>query len=347
MACSLYLNKTPINMKSYLYSLFIFLSIFSLTNYSYATIVTSNGTGGGDWDDKTTWNPETVPGCVDTISILAGDVVEITANQDYEACPAMVILIYGTLHFPNNGPKFKLPCNSRIDGFAGGLISAPGHDNSNKISICGAWVFESNDPDLSGPFTLGTSTLPIELIGFDAKIDNTAVMLTWSTAVEINNDYFNIERSTNGLSFETIGTISGNGNSNIIQDYSYLDETPIKGTSYYRLKQTDYDGKFEYFKLITVNYSEEEDGTCVLNVYPNPCTGNCTINLADCPLAENEVDVQLYDAVGNQITNRIQPKSGGRDVSFHMNTNNNLSPGVYIVRSKTGSKQQTQKVIVK
>ena len=332
-------------MKITPYLLFILFALFYIQ--STATIVTSNGTGGGDWDDAATWDPSGVPGCVDTISILAGDVVAITNHQDYESCDPMVILIYGELTFPDNGPKFKLPCNSRIDGFAGGSITAPGHDNSNKISTCGDWVFESSDPDLEGPFSLGLSTLPIKLISFNAKIDNTAVALVWSTAVEINNDYFNIERSTNGLTFETIGTIKGSGNSSTIQDYTHRDETPLIGTAYYRLKQTDFDGKFEYFKLITVHYAEEDDGTCILKVYPNPCTGNCTINLADCPLAENEVDVQLYDAMGNRITNRIQPKSKGRDVSFHMNTNNNLSPGVYIVRSKTGTKQQTQKVIVK
>lgn len=334
-------------MKSLFSTLLLFVLTLTFTTPTYATIVTSNGTGGGIWDDASSWIPAGKPGCVDTISILAGDIIDMDSHQNYEACDPMVILIYGTLNFPDNGPKFNLPCNSRIDGFAGGQITAPGPDNSNKISTCGAWVWESGDGDILGPFSLGMSSLPVELISFEAKVDNTAVVLTWQTASEVNNDYFSIERSTNGLTFEEIGRVTANGDSRDIQEYSYYDENPIKGTSYYRLKQTDYNGSSEYVKLITANFSEEDDGTCVLNVYPNPCTGNCTINLDDCPLSDGEVAVELYDAMGKRIVNRIQPKSNDGDISFHLNTNNNLSPGVYIVRSKAGNKSESKTVIVK
>lgn len=333
-------------MKTILTSILFTLLILVISTSAFATMVTSNGTGGGNWDDASSWIPSGKSGCVDTISILAGDVIEITTQQDYESCGPIIILVYGTILFTDNGPKLKLPCGSSIEGL-GGLISAPGDDNSNKISICTEWVWESDESDLSGSFSLRLGTLPIKLVSFEAKIDNTAVLLTWSTAAEINNDYFTIERSTNGLSFEELGKIQGSGNSNVLKKYSYHDENPMKGISYYRLKQTDFDGRFEYFKLVTTDLSESEDGICLLNVYPNPCTGNCTINLDDCPLSSNEVDVQLYDAVGNKITNRIQPKNSDSDVSFYINTNNNLSPGVYIVRSKTGTKLQTQKVIIK
>lgn len=333
-------------MKSLLTSILFTLLILVISTPTFATMVTSNGTGGGDWDNASSWIPSGKPGCVDTISILAGDVIEITSQQDYESCGSIIILINGTLLFPNNGPKLRLPCGSSIKGM-GGLISAPGSDNSNKIFICTESVWESDEADLSGSFSLVTATLPITLISFEAEIDNTAVLLKWSTVAEINNDYFTIERSTNGLSFEELGKAQGSGNSNVLKTYSYRDENPLKGISYYRLKQTDFDGRFEYFQLVTADLSENEDGICLLNVYPNPCTGNCTINLADCPLSSSEVDVQLYDAVGNKITNRIQPKNSDSDVSFYINTNNNLSPGVYIVRSKTGTKLQTQKVIIK
>ncbi|MBI2279572.1 MAG: T9SS type A sorting domain-containing protein [Bacteroidetes bacterium] len=333
-------------MKSLLSSLIFIFLILVISTPTFATMVTSNGTGGGDWDDASSWSPSGVPGCVDTISILAGDVIEITTQQDYESCGPIIILVYGTILFPENGSKLKLPCGSSVEGL-GGLISAPGDDNSNKISICTEWVWESDEADMSGSFSLRLGALPITLVSFEAEIDNTTVLLKWTTAAEINNDYFTIERSTNGLSFEELGKIQGSGNSNVLKKYVYSDKKPLKGISYYRLKQTDFDGKFEYFKLVTANLSETEDGICLLNVYPNPCTGNCTINLDDCPLSSNEVDVQLYDAAGNKITNRIQPKNSDSDVSFHINTANNLSPGVYIVRAKTGNKLQTQKVIIK
>ena len=324
------------------------ISIFLLfPEINQATIVTSNGTGGGDWSDAATWNPAGVPGCVDTISILAGDVVEITSNQDYEACPPMVIQVYGNINFPDNGPKFRLSCDSYVQGFAGGSITAPGGDNSNKISICGTWVWESNEPDLVGPFELGVAPLPIELISFEAEIDNTSVKLTWKTASEINNDFFTIERSDNATSFEELAQIPGSGNSNNIREYQHYDDSPIMGTSYYRLKQTDFDGKYEYVKLIAINYNQDEDGICTLKVYPNPCVGSCTINLEDCPLADSQVDVELYDAFGKKIINRITPKSKDQDISFYLNSSNNLSPGVYIVKASTNGKNQSSKVVIK
>lgn len=327
---------------------FIFPIIVLIPKINLATIVVSNGTGGGDWDTPGTWVPAGIPGCVDTISILAGDIVSITTQQDYSACPSpMTIEIYGTLLFPSNGPKFKLPCGSVVVGYPGGLISAPGGDNSNKVFICADVVWESKDPDLSGPFELKVDPLPIELTFFDAKIDNTSVVLFWETSAEINNDFFTLERSENGLDFETITEIPGSGNSNTTMNYETYDDSPVLGTSYYRLKQTDFDGKFEYFKLIAVNFDQNEDGLCTLHIYPNPCIGSCTVDLKDCPLENSQVNVELYDALGKKIVNRITPKSNDQAISFHLNTSNNLAPGVYIVKSSTNGNNQSSRVIVK
>jgi hypothetical protein len=323
------------------------LLLICLPKLNHATIVTSNGTGGGDWSNSISWSPATVPGCFDTISILAGDIISIDGHVDLEACPPVTILIYGTILFPDNGWKMKLPCDSEIFGFGGGSISAPGEDASNKISICGEWVFESNEADLSGPFELLIAPLPVEIMSFDAEIDNTSVRLFWKTATELNNDYFTLERSENGTNFEEYAQIPGFGNSNTIKEYEFFDDAPIMGTSYYRLKQTDFDGKFEYLKLVAVNFNQDEDGICTLQVYPNPCVGSCTINLKDCPLSDSQVDVKLYDAFGKKISNRISPKNKDQDISFHLNSSNNLAPGVYIVRASTNGKNQSNKVIVK
>ena len=86
----------------------------------------------------------------------------------------------------------------------------------------------------------------IELLFFNAKLENnTYVDLTWSTASEINNDYFTIERSQNGVYFQEFDIVEGAGNSTHKINYSLIDRDPFDGISYYRLKQTDYDGKFE------------------------------------------------------------------------------------------------------
>tara|TARA_B100000809_G_scaffold266673_1_gene330645 strand:- start:1275 stop:2216 length:942 start_codon:yes stop_codon:yes gene_type:complete len=189
--------------------------------------------------------------------------------------------------------------------------------------------------------------LPIELISFTASVRDEHIRLDWATVTEINNDYFTVERSKNGLSFESIGEVAGNGNSNTPINYELYDDSPIIGTSYYRLKQTDFDGEFEYFNLIAVNLNKDEDGICTLHVYPNPCVGSCVINLKDCPLENNQVNIELYDAFGKKIVNRITPKSKNQDISFHLNSSNNLAPGVYIVRSTANGKNESSKIIVK
>jgi hypothetical protein len=189
--------------------------------------------------------------------------------------------------------------------------------------------------------------LPIELLNFTATVMGEDVQLNWITTTEINNDYFNVERSENGLNFESIGEIAGSGNSNALINYEFYDDSPVFGTSYYRLKQTDFDGKFEYFNIIAVNFNKDEDGICTLHVYPNPCVGSCVIDLKDCPLDNNQVNVELYDAFGKKIVNRITPKSKDKDISFHLNSSNNLAPGVYIVKSTANGKSESSKIIVK
>jgi Secretion system C-terminal sorting domain len=322
--------------------------ILFFSNSILATIVTSNGTGGGPWSADGSWTPG-APACGDTITILAGDVIDVETQQDYSACGSpMFITIFGTLDFNTNGQKLKLPCGSGIIVEVGGLITSTGGGGgaNNKIEICDAEIWRTSDGDINGYKVFGTP-LPITLISFKAQIENTSVKLTWETSAEINNDFFTIERSENGLEYENIGEIPGSGNSNSIKEYDFYDDGPIQGTSYYRLKQTDFDGKFEYVDLIAVNFNQNDEGICTLHIYPNPCVGSCTIDLKDCPLADNQVDVELYDTFGKKIVNRISPKSKGQDISFHMNTSNNLAPGVYIVRATTNGKRQVNKVVIK
>lgn len=113
--------------------------------------------------------------------------------------------------------------------------------------------------------------LPIELISFTGKCEGNAIQIKWTTASELNNDYFTIEKSSDAINWESIGTMKGAGNSNQIMNYEFYDETNNRNTDiiYYRLKQTDYNGKSEYFNPIsTTNCAIEID----VVVFPNPAT---------------------------------------------------------------------------
>jgi hypothetical protein len=120
------------------------------------------------------------------------------------------------------------------------------------------------------PFALGASTtLPIELLSFNAIYKNGVVNLFWSTASEINNDYFTVERSIDSKSFEIITTVKGAGNSNTVLKYSAIDNNPPLGIIYYRLKQTDFDGTYKYSNVIAVKTNNKITNLILTQPYFN------------------------------------------------------------------------------
>lgn len=120
-----------------------------------------------------------------------------------------------------------------------------------------------------------TLTLPIVLKAFDAMIVREQVELTWVTAQEINNRQFDVERSSNKKEWIVVHTITGKGSSNKVNNYYAKDESPLKGLSYYRLKQTDLDGSVDYSKIVAVTIIDEQQK--MLDVFPNPNNGSFQI----------------------------------------------------------------------
>ncbi len=108
--------------------------------------------------------------------------------------------------------------------------------------------------------------LPIELLHFTASSSNNEVVINWATAAEINNDFFTIEKSRDGSSWEVVDYITGAGNSNYMIEYSYTDANASEGISYYRLKQTDYDGQFEYFAPAAVSITKAQAAAEIVSV---------------------------------------------------------------------------------
>jgi len=155
-------------------------------------------------------------------------------------------------------------------------------DESGSSVISGATntsgnIYEWTGVDLENNqrFTLGSidfsqTPLPIELIRFDAHVTVfEQVEVEWETASEINNDYFTVERSADSEHWDAIGTIPGAGNSQELNVYSFMDIQPLKGQSYYRLKQTDFDGKYTVSAVEQISLNEEADNE-VISAFPNP-----------------------------------------------------------------------------
>ncbi len=180
-----------------------------------------------------------------------------------------------------------------------------------------------------------SSPLPIELLSFNAHLIENKVELKWSTASEINNDYFTIEKSYDVIDWDVIGIIDGAGNSNQILNYQYLD-TKLKGIQYYRLKQTDFDSKFEYSKIVSVNYSIDN----ILNTitYPNPTNGIFTVNIKG-EEPENAT-IRVLTITGQIVSEKKERLSNYS--SFDIS---NLASGIYYIEiNQNGTVSRTKLV---
>lgn len=170
--------------------------------------------------------------------------------------------------------------------------------------------------------------LPIELISFNVvAICPTSVMLNWATSSEVNNDYYCLERSIDGTTWECFEQINGQGHSFDIHYYSIMDNHPFPGTSYYRLKQIDFDGKFTYSEIRTTNFN-----TCnipVLHIYPNPVYDQLNLSGSEIELFE----IRIYNTLGKLVYLQINPdKLKNATLSIDLSF---MPVGDYFIQTKT------------
>lgn len=191
----------------------------------------------------------------------------------------------------------------------------------------------------SGPGTSATegfqltisniSPLPVSFNSMNVSTDaNKNVLIEWETASEINNDYFIIERSLDASVWNEIGKIEGSGNSNNTIKYSLLNKNPVLGnTYYYRVKQIDFDGKFSYGKIKSIQI-EKESGSVL--VYPNPVSNNnLTVELLD---GGNLKFLEIYDNVGRKVTHSINIFSEeGQKLELDVSK---LKTGIYYIKTR-------------
>jgi hypothetical protein len=170
------------------------------------------------------------------------------------------------------------------------------------------------------------TVLPIELLSFSGEPNGEDVLLQWSTASEINNDYFTVERSEDAADFSEIGRLKGAGNSNSLLDYLLVDGHPYKGINYYRLKQTDYDGKYTYSKTVAVLM--DNSGQTSINIFPNPANTilNCIISLIE----DGTVNISILDIVGNMVVHEeLEAVKGSNMRQLDIS---NFPHGMYFIR---------------
>jgi len=167
--------------------------------------------------------------------------------------------------------------------------------------------------------------LPAELIKFEAKSEVAAVRLSWETASETNNAYFAVERSSNGINFQTIGRVKGAGTTSDVSRYAWVDEKPLNGTSYYRLKMVDVNGNNQYSTIIAVKRALASRPQ--LKAYPNPTSGEFSLDITT-QVAE-EIQVIITDITGQVIQTKNIPAVLGRNTA-NLNITD-VRSGTYLV----------------
>lgn len=183
------------------------------------------------------------------------------------------------------------------------------------------WALQNGDISITGDFEL-YNPLPVEFISINCSTGINAIILSWTTASETNNDYFTIERSDNGIDFYTIGIVNGAGNSNDVIEYIYNDDAPLFGNNYYRIRQTDFDGQYSFSETVSANF---QNSTQEMVVHSE--NGTVAVSIT----SENETNATLtfFDITGKSvICEHYRIKEGSNELFSNAG---NLPAGIYII----------------
>lgn len=276
-------------------------------------------------------NPVTAPAHKIRTLISTSGVVTITGVSDVNGNPLTdwSVITLGT--GPGNSIRMEYNnalANADCSSFHVNLQAvAVGNGNftatlqwNNNVLPQGQTI--GNDPanDNSTTGIIVTAPLPVSLTAFSAVKQGSTSLLNWTTATEVNNAGFDIERSADGRSFSKIGVVyskAAGGNSNEKLSYSYVDASPLAGINYYRLRQVDHDGKSEYSKIEQVSFGTASG----VKVYPNPAIS--TVNIE----ASEGSKVSVYNMIGQRM--EVRSSGSGRLTTLDVSS---LSAGNYTIQ---------------
>ncbi|HEY8401765.1 MAG TPA: PKD domain-containing protein, partial [Cytophagaceae bacterium] len=179
--------------------------------------------------------------------------------------------------------------------------------------------------------------LPVELLAFDLIYSGKSVLLKWATSQEVNNNYFEIEKSIDGIHFFNIGKVNGAGNSSQALHYSYNDRETHSGVIYYRIKQVDYDGTFTYSTIKSVHIGHNVSFT----IKPNPSNGTITI-ATNSETASEPFRVEVLDLLGiTYFAEEIELVDQRMKVNLQ-----HLPKGLFIVRISGKEEVYTERLVI-
>lgn len=169
-------------------------------------------------------------------------------------------------------------------------------------------------------------------------------MLSWSTASEIDNDYFTVEHSADGIHFTALDNVDGAGTSSTVRNYYCMDEFPFTGNNYYRLIQTDFDGTQKTFSSISINNDKAAPALSIQNIFPNPSQGSFSVTYNS--MKKGIVHLEIRNPEGRLMHSEWLPASAGKN-QIECNKNTLLPKGIYFITLSQGNDKTETKRIVK
>jgi hypothetical protein len=234
----------------------------------------------------------------------------------------------------------------------GGWFSNPNAKNTvfhvpNSSSITSGIITLTVNDDCSRKNFLSTATiinpilLPITLKKFTGAYENGNVLLKWTTSSEINNSYFTLEKSNDGINYSFLAKVNGNGNSTHDIDYEYLDENPEGQRNYYRLKQTDYDGKSETFDPVVIKTPHDVQANEILSAGPNPFSENIAFRYRS--EKNSIVEITLINSTGAVVAKNKSVCNAGIN-SIELTNLEMLPTGIYYALILNGEEKKIVKL---
>lgn len=291
--------------------------------------------GAGNWYTTADWNGSAPPaawtsGGVLTIPYSA----TIKINSSNFNLVGVSLVVNGRLIIDG---KLNLDAGQTVTIGNDGILCCEGTNcgsGSDRLSIGGSVIWDGNDGAIQGYATSNGGPLPVDLLFFRALTISEGVRLTWATASERNSSNFAVERSLNGKDFEEIGNVAAAGNSISRQEYSFLDDACFLGRNYYRLKQVDVDGTYEYFNITFA----DTDGEKAVIIYPNPVQDHILqlrLNFA----SEDPAAAKIYSSTGAIVG------SFGFSGPYYTGETS-LRPGTYVLKVSVGNELLTHRFII-
>lgn len=217
-------------------------------------------------------------------------------------------------------------------------VGGIGANNNSKADLSG----RSNNFNIAAGENINnidagikTGPIPVSLLSFTAVLRNTEVSLNWKTTSEYNNQYFNVERSNDGINFIVIGSVTGNGTTSLPHSYSLLDRNPAKGINYYRLKQVDLDGKYTYSNIVPVQINNIE----IVSSYYNNLNNSIQVIFNK---KQDNVHIMLYGANGQLLSTA----NATNNIASYKLDLPLLASGVYMLRVISDQLSYTKKLFI-